>query len=120
MKRILFTVLCTTLCVVFLCAQNHQPKRGVPARRDARPYVQPNGDTLTIRLFGDERSHFCTTEDGYVIREDDTKTYCYALAVKDGTKPSKMQAHNANKRTEKEKKWLEKKGIKKNLKEVTN
>ncbi len=120
MKRILFTVLCTTLCVVFLCAQNHPPKRGVPARRDARPYVQPNGDTLTIRLFGDERSHFCTTEDGYVIREDETKTYCYALAVKDGTKPSKMQAHNANKRTEKEKKWLEKKGIKKNLKEVTN
>ena len=119
MKKILLTALCTTLCVVFLCAQ-HPQKRGVPARREAGHYVQPDGDTLVVRLFGDERSHFCTTEDGYVIRENSNKTYCYAIPCNEGTKPSKMQAHNANKRTEKEKKWLEKKGIRKNLKVLTN
>ena len=119
MKKILLTALCTTLCVVFLCAQ-HPQKRGVPARREAGHYVQPDGDTLVVRLFGDERSHFCTTEDGYEVRMDGSKTYFYAIPDKNGTKPSKMQAHNANKRTEKEKKWLEKKGIRKNLKVLTN
>ena len=42
-----------------------------PSRVQATPYpikvVQPNGDTITIRLFGDERKHYFTSIDGYVI-----------------------------------------------------
>ena len=50
----------------------------VPA--DPRPmeYVQPNGDTLIVRLVGDERFHFTTTIDGVLIAKNDKGYYCYA------------------------------------------
>jgi len=40
--------------------------------------VQPNGDTITIRLFGDERQHYFTSTDGYVIVKNAEGYFCYA------------------------------------------
>lgn len=52
-----------------------------PQRVPATPYpiqrVQPDGDTITIRLFGDEWKHYYTTLDGYVIVEDSAGYLCY-------------------------------------------
>lgn len=53
-----------------------------PSRVPATPYpikvVQPNGDTITIRLFGDERQHYFTSTDGYVIVKNAEGYFCYA------------------------------------------
>ena len=88
----------------------------VPA--DPRPMdvVQPNGDTLTIRLVGDERFHFTTTVDGFLIAKNDQGYYCYAKWTEeqeDGkayfvAKPTSRKAHNADKRKKCEQRWVEK------------
>ena len=53
-----------------------------PSRVPATPYpikvAQPNGDTITIRLFGDERQHYFTSPDGYVIVKNAEGYFCYA------------------------------------------
>ena len=53
-----------------------------PSRVPATPYpikvAQPNGDTITIRLFGDERQHYFTSIDGYVIVKNAEGYFCYA------------------------------------------
>ena len=53
-----------------------------PSRVPATPYpikvAQPNGDTITIRLFGDERQHYFTSTDGYVIVKNAEGYFCYA------------------------------------------
>lgn len=53
-----------------------------PSRVPATPYpikvTQPNGDTITIRLFGDERKHYFTSIDGYVIVKNAEGYFCYA------------------------------------------
>lgn len=52
-----------------------------PQRVPATPYpiqkIQPDGDTITIRLFGDEWHHYHTTLDGYVIVENKAGYFCY-------------------------------------------
>ena len=56
--------------------------RQSPSRVPATPYpikvAQPNGDTITIRLFGDERQHYFTSTDGYVIVKNAEGYFCYA------------------------------------------
>ena len=53
-----------------------------PSRVPATPYpikvAQPNGDTITIRLFGDERKHYFTSIEGYVIVKNAEGYFCYA------------------------------------------
>lgn len=53
-----------------------------PSRVPATPYpikvTQPSGDTITIRLFGDERKHYFTSIDGYVIVKNAEGYFCYA------------------------------------------
>lgn len=51
----------------------------VPARPTPLDMVQPNGDTITVRLHGDEWFHFYTTIDGYLIAKNDKGYYCYAV-----------------------------------------
>ncbi len=88
----------------------------VPANPRPMEYIQPNGDTLTIRLVGDERFHFNTTVDGYLIAKNDKGYYCYAKWVerREGDKtyrvarPTGRKAHDAQRRTKCEQRWVEK------------
>ncbi len=115
MKKI---VLLSTLVTIATLAFSFSPqggtegglpaRRGIPASQQPVEFVQPNGDTLIIRLHGDEHHSWRTTEDGYLIFKNKRGVYCYAK-VKDGiTKPTCRQAHNPNERTRCEQKWVEK------------
>lgn len=53
--------------------------RAVQAYPGVIDFVQPNGDTLQIRLVGDERFHYATTADGYLVQKNDKGYYCYAV-----------------------------------------
>ena len=60
-----------------------------PARVPAYPgvveRVQPNGDTVYVRLHGDERRHWMTLEDGKTLVVENKKGYiCYAKKKKNG------------------------------------
>ena len=97
----------------------------VPANPRPIPYVQPNGDTLMIRLVGDERFHYTTTVDGYLIAKNRKGYYCYAKWVErteDGktyrvAKPTCRKARNADKRTKCEQRRLERQKAKQNRKQ---
>lgn len=88
----------------------------VPANPRPMDYVQPNGDTITIRLVGDEHFHFHTTVDGMLIAKDAKGYYCYAKWTEqeaDGkrywvAKPTGRKAHNADKRRKCEQRWVTK------------
>ncbi len=86
-----------------------QQRRGVPATPHPIEYVQPNGDTLVIRLHGDERKSWRTTTDGYLIFKNKKGTYCYAKYAADGTtKATCRRAKNADERCKCEQRWVEK------------
>lgn len=51
----------------------------VPARPTPFEIVQPNGDTLVVRLHGDEHFHYYTTVDGLLIAKNAKEYYCYAV-----------------------------------------
>ena len=95
------------------------PRPGrVPAYRGVIARVQPDGDTLHIFLRGDEWSHFSMTTDGYEVRENANGKICYMKRTQDkasengqGKEETNRQAHDASKRTNKEKQWLEKHGV---------
>jgi hypothetical protein len=64
-------------------AQN-RPAR-VPAYHGVIERVQPNGDTIYVRLHGDERNHWMTLEDGVTLVQENKKGYiCYAKKKKNG------------------------------------
>ena len=46
-----------------LLAMGQKPAR-VPAYKGVVERVQPNGDTVYVRLHGDERRHWLTLDDG--------------------------------------------------------
>ena len=82
MKRLIFIlgVWCIG-CSVW--AQNH-PAR-VPAYKGVIERVQPNGDTVYVRLHGDERKHWMTLEDGKTLVKENKEGYiCYAKQKKNG------------------------------------
>ena len=86
----------------------------VPAYRDVIERVQPNGDLLRTYLRGDERKHWMMTEDGWLIREDNKGWLKYVKQNRKGELVvSCRKAHNEEDRGKCEKRWLEKKGIKK-------
>ena len=92
----------------------------VPANPRPMPYIQPNGDTITIRLVGDEHFHFTTTVDGVLIAKNDKGYFCYAKwkQVKEGdktyrvAKPTCRKAKDAAKRSKCEQRWVEKQKVK--------
>ena len=68
-----------------LLAIGQKPSR-VPAYRGIIERVQPNGDTIYVRLHGDERRHWMTLEDGTTLVKENKKGYvCYAKKKKNGT-----------------------------------
>ncbi len=49
---------------------------GVPADPRPRTFTQPDGTTITVKLRGDERTHFYLTEDDHLlVRSGDTFYY---------------------------------------------
>ena len=86
----------------------------VPANPRPMEYVQPNGDTIIIRLVGDEHFHFNTTVDGVLIAKNDKGYFCYAKwqEVKENgktyrvAKPTTRKARNADKRSKCEQRWI--------------
>ena len=112
MKKVILLALLMVGLSGVVCAQ--QPSR-VPARPGIIDRVQPSGDTLHVYLRGDERAHYTMTTDGWQIKEDENGYLCYAIQKKDGSiVASKKVAHDADKRSNCENKWLRKKGLKKN------
>ena len=82
MKRLIYIVL-IAMSVVAVAQQ--KPSR-VPAYRGVIERVQPNGDTIYVRLHGDERRHWMTLEDGKTLVKENKKGYiCYAKKRKNGT-----------------------------------
>jgi hypothetical protein len=58
----------------------------VPAYQGVIERVQPNGDTVYVRLHGDERMHWMTLEDGKTLVKENREGYiCYAKKKKNGT-----------------------------------
>lgn len=118
MKKYVFILL--SLIVLTLTARAQKPAR-VPAYPGQIARVQPDGDTLHVFLRGDEHMHFMMTIDGWQIRENDKEQICYCrrrVVKKDGKKQivpvvTRRQAHDADKRTKCEKRWLERHGIRK-------
>ena len=76
MKQTFFILL---LCVSCTWGFSQQRPKRVPAAPHPMEYIQPNGDTIDIRLRGDENHHFHTTLDGYKIVKD-KKGYFRLLA----------------------------------------
>jgi hypothetical protein len=67
-----------------LWAIGQKPAR-VPAYQGVIERVQPNGDTVYVRLHGDERNHWMTLEDGKTLVKENKKGYiCYAKKKKNG------------------------------------
>ena len=92
----------------------------VPAHPGILDYIQPNGDTLHVRLIGDERFHFYTTADGKKKKKNEKGYFCYAVwqeySGKNGeTKRKavalKRKAHNEVDRSRCENKWIIRKQI---------
>ena len=81
MKRLIYIVL-IAMSVVAVAQQ--KPSR-VPAYQGVIERVQPNGDTVYVRLHGDERRHWMTLEDGETLVKENKNGYiCYAKKKKDG------------------------------------
>ena len=90
------------------------PQKNVPAYRGIIERTQPNGDVLRTYLRGDERKHWSMTEDGWQIMEGKNGWFRYAKLNRKGEVViGCRKAHNADKRSKCEKRWLERHGIKK-------
>lgn len=78
---IILSVVCMTSGVL----AQQKPAR-VPAYQGVIERVQPNGDTVYVRLHGDERKHWMTLEDGVTLVKENKKGYiCYAKKKRNGT-----------------------------------
>lgn len=77
---IILSVVCMTSGVL----AQQKPAR-VPAYKGVIERVQPNGDTIYVRLHGDERYHWMTLADGETLVKENKKGYiCYAKKKKNG------------------------------------
>ncbi len=82
MKRLIGIL--SVCCIVLGLSAQQKPAR-VPAYQGIIERVQPNGDTVYVRLHGDERMHWMTLEDGQTLVKENKKGYiCYAKKKKNG------------------------------------
>ena len=65
---IILSIVCMTSGVL----AQQKPAR-VPAYKGVIERVQPNGDTVYVRLHGDERKHWMTLEDGVTLVKENKK-----------------------------------------------
>lgn len=94
--------------------------QAVPAKPGIHDFIQPNGDTLQVRLIGDEHFHYQTTADGYLVAKNKKGYLCYALweeqtneqgKTAKTAKATKRVAKNEADRSHYEKRWLIRKKI---------
>ncbi|MBQ0119214.1 MAG: hypothetical protein MJZ88_01815 [Paludibacteraceae bacterium] len=116
MKQVFWMIIIGLGMVVSAQAQSRpQAPQRVPAYRGVIERVQPTGDTLHIYLRGDERKHYTITIDGWQVRENKKGVLCYARKFFGFVKSSRYVAHDEHLRTDEEKNYLRRKGIKKDL-----
>lgn len=85
-----------------------QKVHNTPAYPGPIKVVQPDGDTLRVRLFGDEKFNYMTTEDGYTIVENREGYYVYDQSGQERKElPSNVVARNPEDRKRKEKRFLQ-------------
>lgn len=107
LKSLFLTII--LLSYTFLTLEAQPSRSNVPATPHPIELEQPNGDSITIRLFGDENSSYRTTIDGYVIEENKKGYYCYAkINCRDEIVASCKKVHNPNKRGKCELKYIAK------------
>ena len=116
MKRylLILAVLCTMCAIV----SAQQPAR-VPAYRGVIAREQPGGDTIHTYLRGDEHWHFMMTVDGWEVKENTKGKICYCKLKTRKVNGEKQQvsvvtcrtAHDQDKRSKCEQRWLDKHGI---------
>jgi M6 family metalloprotease-like protein len=94
------------LSVILLLALSQlliNPAYAVKANPDPIIITQPDGTQLTIWLYGDERNHYKTTVDGYLLKTNSTGYLAYAtLNSVSEIVESEFIAHDVDKRSEKE------------------
>ncbi|MBQ2067556.1 MAG: hypothetical protein II457_01365 [Paludibacteraceae bacterium] len=114
MKKIfLMVALMATVCIGKCYAE--ETAKG-PSRVPAYPGLiirdQPNGETLRTYLRGDEHKHWLMTEDGWQIEENKKGWLKYMKKTRKGSlRLSNRRAHNEEKRSASEIRWLKKHGI---------
>jgi hypothetical protein len=106
MKNILLILLIAFSAAIY--GAEPPRRQGVPATPYPIEISQPDGSTVIIRLFGDERMSYRVTLDGYVVVENRRGAICYAKMNCAGKiVPSRRIAHNEGERGEKELRYLE-------------
>ena len=84
MKRLMY-ILAISCSAWALGAMAQQRPAQVPAYQGVIERVQPNGDTIYLRLHGDEHNHWMTLEDNKTLVKENKRGYiCYAKKKKDG------------------------------------
>ena len=87
----------------------HAQVNKVPASKKPIEYKQPDGSMLTIFLKGDEKLHWAESKDGYTLISNKEGGYEYAKLDKCKSLVSSGKlAHEAEKRSKKENKFLKK------------
>ena len=79
MKRLLKAI---TLTALLLGGLNHS--QAVPAYPGVLTMTQPDGTQIRVRLYGDERGHYYTTESGVMLLEGTDGAFRYAELDADG------------------------------------
>ena len=114
MKRFGVLFLFAIMAVV-VSGQDDRRQNRVPAVPHPVEWVQPSGDTIMIRIIGDENWSCRTTEEGYVLVENRKGAMCYArVDCKGRYKATCIVASSPERRTKKELRYIEK--MKKNEK----
>ncbi|MDR0428351.1 MAG: M6 family metalloprotease domain-containing protein [Dysgonamonadaceae bacterium] len=92
----------STVIVFFLSSFIFNHIEAVPAYPHLIKKVQPNGDTITVRLKGDEVMKWMETEDGYSLLYDENKYIVYATTNNEGDMiPSSVVAQSMELRSSK-------------------
>ena len=90
-----------TLLTVALCALFVLQSLAAPAYPHPITVTQPDGQTLTIQLHGDEFFSYVTTTDGYLLKQNNAGAYEYAYLNNDNTVEAiGVVAHNNRTATE--------------------
>jgi len=66
------------ICLVLLLFSYGKSVQAVPANSEKRVFEQPNGESFTASLYGDERVNYLVAEDGSVLKKDKDSYWCYS------------------------------------------
>jgi len=69
---------------------------------------QPDGSLLSVRLHGDERSHYMTTSDNLMLRQTADGSYCYASHESNAIRVTGYKAQDPEQRSEAEANFIKK------------